>query len=98
MWSMSVWVRRMALTLAPRCLAISITSSGSRLESMTTASWVLSSSTRYELVPNRRSAVTSTRTVTGSAGFARDGVDVLHAFELLHQARKLGQRVDLHGR
>src|SRR5215510_12735750 len=61
MWSRSVCVSRMAFTFACRVRAAEITSSGSRLESMTTASWVSSSSTRYELVPKRRSAVTSTR-------------------------------------
>src|SRR5207249_866098 len=56
----SVCVSRMALTVGPRRLTRSTISSGSRLASITTASRVPSSSTRYELVPNCRSAVTST--------------------------------------
>src|SRR5712664_14387 len=90
----------MALTVTPRSRISRTICSGSKLASITTASFVSSSSTRYELVPYLRSAVAVMRMLKmeTSAGFAGHRVHVLHAFELLHQARELRQGIDLDSR
>src|SRR5712692_244305 len=100
MWSTSVWVRRIACTFALRPRINSTISSGSKLASITTASRVSSSSTRYELVPNLASAVDVTLTLrlSPSRRFPRDRVHVFDPLELLHQARELSEGIDLYGR